>query len=346
MTQDRKILITGASGLVGSHVAHYFSRYEKNVFCLVRKESRIDFIKDLPVTFIYGDITDLASLENLFKGMDRIIHTAGKVTDWGDYRDYYQTNVTGTLNVLKAAYRNHISRVIITGSVSSYGEENSKVLKDETFPFRSHYPYAFDRILPSGMNHYSDTKAESTRLALAFAEEHGMDLTVLEPVWVYGENEFSSGFYEYLSIAKSGFPFMPGCKSNTFHVIYARELARAYYLVFQKQVSGMTRIIIGNREPENMQSIYDLFCREAGVKKPRNIPKWTIYPLALLLESLYALLQRNSPPLLTRSRVNMFYDSIGFSTVRAEKLLGFKNQISLEEGIHKTVQWYKKNNWL
>ncbi|NQV01072.1 MAG: hypothetical protein HQ542_00360 [Bacteroidia bacterium] len=95
-----------------------------------------------------------------------------------------------------------------------------------------------------------------------------------------------------------------------------------------------------------MNLIYDLFCREAGVKKPRNIPKWIIYPFALVLESLYVSLRRTSPPLLTRSRVNMFYDSIGFSTDRAEELLGFRNQVDLEAGIHKTVQWYKKNNWI
>lgn len=346
MSRDRNILITGASGLAGSHIAHYFSRYEKNVFCLVRKESRLDFLRDLPVKFIYGDITDLPTLENLFRGMDCIIHTAAKVTDWGNYADYYLTNVTGTLNVMKAAWRNHISNVIITGSVSSYGEENSAVLKDETFDFRSHYPYALDRILPSGMNHYRDTKAEATRQAMAFADEHAMNLTVLEPVWIYGENEFHSGFHEYLKTANSGFPFMPGSLTNTFHVIYAGELARAYYLAFQKQLPGIRRIIIGNSEPDNMQSIYEWFCKAAGLKKPRIVPKWIIYPVALIMESICLLLNRVSPPLLTRSRVNMFYDSIGFSTVNAEKLLGFRNQVDLETGIHRTVQWYIKNKFI
>ena len=343
MAQDKNILITGASGLVGNHITHYFSRYEKNIYCLVRNGSSINFIKDLPVKIIYGDITDLASLENHFKGMEWIIHTAAKVTDWGNYEDYYLTNVTGTLNVMKAALSNHIRNVIITGSVSSYGEENSSVLKDETFGFRSHYPYAFDRILPSGMNHYRDTKAEATRQAIAFAKQHGINLTVMEPVWIYGENEFNSGFYEYLKIAKSGIPFMPGCRSNTFHVIYAGELARAYWLAFQKQLTGIHRIIIGNPQPDNMQSIFELLCREAGIKKPRNIPKWIIYPVAVIMESIIFMLKRTSPPLLTRSRVNMFYDSIGFSTVNAEKLLGFRNQVDLETGIRKTIHWYKEN---
>jgi nucleoside-diphosphate-sugar epimerase len=346
MEGETNILITGASGLVGGHIAHFFSRHEKNLYCLVRKGSNIDFIKDLPIKIIYGDITDLPGLESHFKGMDWIIHTAAKVADWGNYSDYYSTNVTGTLNVMEAASRNHILNVISTGSVSSYGEENSDVRKDESFGFRSHYSYAFDHILPAGMNHYRDTKAEATRRSLAFATEHGMNLTVLEPVWIYGENEFSSGFHEYLKIAKSGFPFMPGCRSNTFHVIYAEELARAYYLAFQKKLTGTRRIIIGNREPDNMQAIYEIFCREAGLKKPVNIPKWIIYPFALFMESIFLALKRPSPPLLIRSRVNMFYDSIGFSTEKAEKILGFTNEVDLETGIRKTVNWYKKNKWI
>lgn len=344
MSEERKILITGASGLVGSHIAHYFCRTEKNIYCLVRKESQVDFIKDLPVTLVYGDITDLTRLKELFEGMDWIIHTAAKVTDWGSYSDFYKTNVTGTLNVLKAALKNNIKDVIITGSVSSYGEEDSQVLKDETFSFRSHYPYAFDRDFPSGMNNYRDTKAESTRQAMTYAEQYGMNLTVIEPVWIYGENEFNSGFHEYLSIAKTGMPFMPGSCSNTFHVIYSRELARAYFLAFKRALAGIHRIIIGNEQADKMSDIYELFCKEAGFKKPRNLPKWIIYPVALALECLYLLLGITSPPLLTRSRVNMFYDSIAFNTKKAEELIGFTNRIDLETGIHRTVQWYLKNN--
>jgi nucleoside-diphosphate-sugar epimerase len=346
MDKKTNILITGATGLVGSHVTRYFSGYDYNVYCLVRKDSNLKFINGLPVQILYGDITDLDTLESLFRGMDWIIHTAAKVTDWGDFADYYRTNVTGTLNVMEAAYRNKILNVISTGSVSSYGEENSSVLKDETFGFNSHYPYAFDSLLPAGMNHYRDTKAEATRQSMAFATVHGMNLTVIEPVWIYGENEFSSGFYEYLKIARSGFPFMPGSRSNTFHIIYAGELARAYYLAFQKQLTGVRRIIIGNVQPDNMQSIYGLFCKEAGLRKPRNIPKWLIYPVALIMESVFFLLNKTSPPLLMRSRVNMFYDSIGFSTMNAEKTLGFRNEVSLETGIRKTVQWYKEHKWI
>jgi nucleoside-diphosphate-sugar epimerase len=339
-------MITGASGLVGGHVVRYFAQFEPHLFCLVRATSDASFISDLQVTIVNGDITDLQELTVLFSGMDLVIHTAGKVGDWGNYPDFYLANVTGTLNVLEAAAMNHIPQVIITGSISSYGEEDSRILKDESSGFRSHYSYAFDRLLPSGMNHYRDTKAEATRLAMEYASRAGINLTILEPAWVYGEHESGSGFYTYLKTAASKVPLMPGSRKNTFHVIYAGELARAYWLAANNRTDGVRRFIIGNTEPVNMQRVLGLFCREAGIKKPLNIPKWIIYPAALVIETIALLQKRVHPPLLTRSRVNMFYDSIGYSTVNAWKSLGFRNEVDIETGIRATVSWYKKNNWI
>ncbi len=346
MKQAGNILLTGASGLAGGHIARYFSRHGASVHAMVRPGSDTSFIRDLPVRLVHGDVTDPASLDRLCRGMDTVIHTAARVADWGRYEDFYRVNVIGTLNALEAAAANGIGRAIVLGSVSSYGEEDCQTLKDETCPFRSHYPYAFGRLIPSGMNHYRDTKAEATRLAMSFAEARGMNLTVLEPAWIYGENESNSGFYEYLKLAAAGIPFVPGRRSNTFHVIHAADLARACWLAYLSPPPGAVRIIIGNSSPVNMRHIFGLFCREAGIRQPRCLPKWVIYPVALIMESLFLLLNKPSPPPLTRSRVNMFYDSIGFSTKRAEQLLGFTSRVELETGIRETVKWYRQNQWL
>lgn len=346
MAELKNILITGASGFIGGHVVRHFADSPVSLHCLIRPGSSTAFIADLPVNLVYGDITDLPGLEKSFAGMDAVIHTAAMARDWGAFDDFYRVNVEGTLNVLKAALKNGIRRLILTGSVSSYGEEDSRTLKDETSPYNPHYRYAFDRRLPSGMNHYRETKALSTSESISYAEENGMSLTILEPVWVYGENEKGSGFYEYLKTVSSGMFMMPGCRTNTHHVIYAGELARAYYLAYTAGLEGIHRIIIGNEMPENMQRIYSLFCREAGVRPPVNIPRPLVFPAAVAAEWLWTKLRRASPPLLTRSRVNMFYDSIGFDTRKAERLLSFRNRVPLEGGIRNTVQWYKSKKWL
>ena len=135
-------------------------------------------------------------------------------------------------------------------------------------------------------------------------------------------------------------------RKNTFHVIYAEELARAFYLAVTSGLRGIHRVIIGSELPENMARIYQLFCEEAGLKMPVLLPVWLTYPIAFILEMLSSVFNAKNPPLLTRARVNMFYDSIGYDTKKAAELLHFENRVPIEEGIKRTVQWYRDNKFL
>lgn len=335
------VLITGVNGFIGSHVAEEFCRQGVNVCGLVRQNSNLSNINGLSIKLKYGDIEELDTLKDSFKGYDCVIHIAAYVKDWGEYGKFYRTNVEGTLNVLKACCINGIRNVILTSSNSVYGEEDFEGIKDENSPHNSHYPYFMDRVFPCKLNYYRDTKALAKKAAIEYAEKKGINLTVIEPVWVYGEREFNTGFYEYLSAAKSGIPFLPGTKTNKFHVVYARDLARAYYLAFVSRLQGVHSFIIGNEEVEYMDRIYSLFCSCADIRNPKNIPKLLAYPAAFSMELLYTVLRLNSTPLLTRGRINMFYDNIRYSTTKAREQLGFSNVYSLNEGIERTVHWYK-----
>ena len=339
-----RVILTGASGFIGSHIAQYFFEKNVEVACLVRKTSSVEFLKKLPVKIVYGNIRDFNSLKNILKDSDCVVHTAAFAKDWGKYEDFYETNVTGTLNVLRACRNNGINNIIITGSISSYGEENSSEIKNEESPDNPQYNYFLEKIFPSCMNFYRVTKSLATKQAINFAKNNNLNLTVIEPVWVYGEREFSTGFYEYMKTVKTGLPFFPGCKKNKFHVVYARDLARAYYLAFRKGLSGVHKIIVGNKESEYMDTIYSTFCKELGIKKPVNIPKSIVYPIGFLMEFFAQLFNLKSPPLLTRSRVNMFYDNIEYSTKKAQGILLFTNKYTLKEGIKRTVKWYRDNN--
>ncbi|MCK4260313.1 MAG: NAD-dependent epimerase/dehydratase family protein [Halanaerobiales bacterium] len=340
------IIITGATGFIGSHITRVFCKNQIKVGCLIRKTSNIANIKELPVELEFGNISNIIDLKNAFDGYDFIIHNAAKVADWGNFDEFYHTNVIGTLNVLNACVKVGIKNIIMTGSNSVYGEENNLTVKDENSPYNSHYKYFGDSIFPCKLNFYRDTKALAKKEAIKFAKNNGLNLTILEPVWVYGEREFNTGFYEYIKTASTGIPLLPGTKKNKFHVVYAGDLANAYFLAFEKQLTGINCILIGNQKAESMDKIYKLFCSEAGIKKPLNILKAIVYPAAFIMELLYTIFNSKKPPLLTRGRVNMFYDNIEFSVKRAEQLLGFKNEYSLEEGIKKTVMWYKEQNFI
>ena len=337
-----KVIITGANGFIGSHIVKLFSDKGMRVTCFVRKDSNLDSIKEFNVEFKYGDIRDEQTLINVFKGHDFVIHNAAYVKDWGDYKTFYQTNVEGTLNALNACVINGIKDVIITGTNAVYGEEDSLKVKNEDSPYNSHYPYFLDRIFPSKLNYYRDTKCIATQKAIDFAKQKEINLTILEPVWVYGENGRDTVFLEYIKSVEQGIPLSLGSRTNKFHVVYAGDVARAYYLAFSKRLKGIHRIIIGDHERKYMDNIFTLFCEYAKVKKPLLLPKWMVYPLGFFLEMIYTMFNAKNPPLLTRGRVNMFYDNIEYSTDYAVEVLGHKSSYSLNEGIKNTVNWYKQ----
>ena len=342
----KRIFITGGNGFIGSHIVRELVHSGREVTCLVRKGSSARKFDGVNAAIVRGDLADTAVLAGLVTGHDAVIHTAGLVNDWSRYDEFYRVNVEGTLNVLEACRAAGIEQVIHTGTCSSYGEEHNFSVKDEHWPDASHRPYFADRLFPCRMNHYRDTKALATLRATAFAEEHGMNLTVLEPAFVYGEREFSTGFYEYVKSAGRGIPVAPGSRHNLFPVIYAGDLARAYRLALEKKLPGVNRILIANPEPELLDRILNAFCRHAGVKKPLPLPKWSLYGPAMLLELLYTLLHSLRPPVLTRGRVCMFTDNVAFSSDKAERLLDFTADTPLDEGIKRTVEWYRANGFL
>lgn len=327
----KKICITGGTGFIGSHIVDYFKEKNENIECITRNQA---------------DLRNLSELKEAFKGAQCVIHNAAKASDWGSYKDFYENNVIGTLNVMKACLHNNIKKIIMTGTCSVYGEENNLSIKDEESALNSHYPYFMDKVFPCRMNFYRDSKKEARGAAIAFAKKHNIDLTILDPVWVFGEREFNTGFYEYLKTARMKIPFIMGSKKNKFHVIYARDLAKAYYLAYQKNLKGIHTFIIGREKADYMDRIYTLFCKEAGFNKPKNICKLFVYPVGFFMEIGYTILNIGKPPMLTRGRVNMFYDNIEYNTDKATKILKFKCDYSLEEAIKKTVNWYKREGFL
>ena len=343
---EAPVLLPGASGFIGSHIAEYFVAEQVPLVCFVRRNSNLEFLRTLPVKFTYGDITEPADLLRGCEGCGAVIHAAARVSDWGAYQDFHAANVRGTINVMDAAAAAGIRDVIVTGSNSCYGEEDSSEVKTEATPFRSHYPYFLDRWFPSALNHYRDTKAEASLAAQEEAVKRGMNLTIVHPVWVYGEREYHSGFFEYLQTVRSGIPVFPGSGRNRFHTIYCRNLAKVYYLAYRERLPGVNSFLAADDPAERQYVLLEMFCREAGLRKPARLPKAVVYPVAFAMELAASLGGANHSPMLTRARVNIFYDNIQYSSEKARAVLHYEPDYTPAEGIRTTVALYRDHGLL
>ena len=130
-----KILLTGATGFIGSHVLEALAAEGWPVVVLARPTSNLAHARSLGPEIRWGDVRDLASVRAAVHGCAQVIHTAALATDWASAKEFHRTNVTGTWNVLEAARLEGISHTILTGSVSSYGEADSPRAKDESSPY-------------------------------------------------------------------------------------------------------------------------------------------------------------------------------------------------------------------
>ncbi|HRX15571.1 MAG TPA: NAD-dependent epimerase/dehydratase family protein [Spirochaetota bacterium] len=335
-----KVFITGATGFVGPHIVEFFTKNKVPVTCMVRETSDTSSIADLPVTIVYGDIRDKDRLSALMKGHKCVIHNAAHVSDWGDWQSFEDINISGTCNVLEAAAENRIDHIIMTGSISVYGEENSYTVKDEHSPLNSHYNYFLKALFPCKMNYYRDSKKIALVEAQKLAVQYKINLTAIHPGWIFGEGEYNTIFYETIKLIKETFPVAMYGKNSLF-ITYAQDIASIMYNVYEKKITGVNNYLVGYSPSIKIKDIIELYCKYVGLKSPVRIPLCIISPVAFIIELIYTLLKIKNPPLLTRGRVKTFYDNLEFSTEKIDKELGFIPQYSVEEAIKRTTDWYK-----
>ncbi|MFC1594091.1 NAD-dependent epimerase/dehydratase family protein [Candidatus Omnitrophota bacterium] len=340
-----KILVTGATGFIGSHLVRRLLRNGYDVTALVRRSSSLRFLpKNIPI--IYGDIRDLAAVRAALKGFDVVFHNAALVCDWGKKEDFYQINVEGTRNVLAGIEANGIKRLILTSTVGVLGEEDCTTAKTEESPYNPQIPYFLSRIFESDMNHYRFTKMMAERQAIAFCKQHSINLTCLRPTWVYGPREFHAGLFCFAQALLSRIPLIPVGRNNYFHVVYVEDVVRAMVAALEKNLEGIHTFIIGNEHPPFAKDYIGMLSTALGVKMPRIAAQSIFYPIGFLLELVYKLCNIKAAPLLTRARVKMFYCNNIYDTSKARGELDFVAQTPLDVGIAKTVRWWRQNKFL
>ena len=310
-----RALITGGAGLIGSHIADRLAAAGVAEIIVLddlsrgRRESLAEASATGRVTFVEGDIRDAATLQRTFQGVDLVFHLAAiRLTQCAqEPRLAFDVMAAGTYNVLEAAVAAGVKKVVAASSASIYGAA-------ESFPIREdHHPYNNDTI-------YGATKGFGEGLLASFREMFGLRYVALRPFNVYGPRMDTQGAYTEVlvrwmdRIAQGLPPLIFGDGRQTMDFVYVGDVARAFVLAAAAPADG------------------EVFNIASGVETSLN----------QLAAALIAAMGSTVAPEYGPERRVATVPRRWADTSRARRGLGYQAEVSLDEGLRRLVDWWRR----
>lgn len=315
------ILVTGATGFIGKNLVRSLVNNNHKVKCLIRETSKkadIGYLKKIKVQLFYGDITKKETLENSIDNVDVVYHLAGVLGNFNTpEKDFYKIHVLGTKNLLKLCKKQKFIYC------SSAGVLGPIIDGDE-----------LRRLNPT--NVYEKTKAEAEKLVLEYD-----NYAILRPEFVYGPYDLHV-LNLFRAIKNRNF-YIIGDGSNMLHPAYVDDLIYCLIKCLDKKIKNKIFLVAGEK-PITVKEFAKLIAGQLNVKINKiKIPLHLARVYVSVIEPFAKVFNLN--PFLTKSRFNFFTKTRTFDTKKAQKMLNYR-PIKLEKGIKKTLEWYKKNNYL
>lgn len=335
-----RILITGASGFIGSFLVEHALSLGMETWAAMRSTSSRRYLQDSRTRFIELDLSDDARLHEQLAAQtaahgafDAVVHAAG-ATQCRRAEDFFKINTEGTHRLARQLMETGAlrpdGRFVFISSLSVWGPASERNLRPIT---------TTDTPVPDTAYGLSKLKAEN-----CLSQVEGLNYIILRPTGVYGPRE-----RDYYLMARSiarHIDFAAGFKPQMITFIYVRDLVQAVFLALEKGESGHGYFLSdGGRYTSRTFS--DLLQMEMGVRRVAHIvaPLW-------LLRAICAL--GGCVARLTRRRVTLNPDKYRIMRQRnwlcdirpAREELGYKPEWPLTRGVHETVAWYKANGWL
>lgn len=323
-------LVTGGTGFLGAHVVRALLRRGRSVRCLVRETSRRTNLEGLEIEVVTGDVTDPASLSRAMAGVETVYHCAADYRLYAvDPRELYASNVAGTENVLCAASRAGVRRVVHTSSVGALGLAPGGSPADETTPVEA----------ASMIGHYKRSKYDSERIAESWAAR-GLPVVIVNPSTPVGEYDIKPTptgqmIVDFLNRR------MPAYVETGLNLVDARDVAEGHILAAERGRIG-EKYILGNRNM-TLKEILDALSRLTGLASPRlRLPHWV--PLTAAAADTLAARLTGRVPRVPLEGVRMARHKMFFDSGKAVRELDFP-QTPVEEALARAVAWFREKGY-
>ncbi len=323
-----KILVTGGTGFIGSHIIDYFSSNGRvEIYALVRDINNLKWLKDINVQFLEGDLLSLPSLP---PDVDYVFHIAG-CTKAHKLADYTKTNKEGTANLIQSLYSQKIAlkKFIYLSSLGVSGPSFNGKPVNECDP-------------PCPLTPYGKSKLQGEIEALKFKNE--FPIIILRPGGVYGPRD--KDFLHYFKLIKKG--ILPAFDSNQRLVClcYVKDLVRAFELCVRKEIESGSIFHIADPKPYSWDEFGQAAARVLRSKlKKVIIPRPAAYLVALVSEVMSKI--NKSLSIIDRNKLIELKQTSWIADVgEAADELSFYPQYLLQEAIQETIDWYLEQGWL
>lgn len=325
-------LVTGGSGLLGSHIAEQLVRTGTPVRALVRPGSNTTFLQRLGVELIEGDLTDPDRCAEAVDGARIVYHSAAKVGDWGTKAEFRVNTVEAAETLAAAALGARVERFVQISSTSAYGHPiDWGVPIDETAALGQRI-WIWDD--------YTWAKVEAERRLWTLVEAYQLPLTVIRPSWLYGERDRTT-FPRLLQKLRSGSVILVGRGKNPISAIYAGQVAEAAILAARHPAAVGEAFNITDQGFINQHDFFNTLARLVG--GPRvwlRLPYWLVYSGAFEFEAFARLTRSQQAPLITRYATWLMGRSLRYSTEKARTVLGWAPREPYAITLERTVRWF------
>jgi len=325
-----RALITGSTGFIGSHLAEALHARGYQMRCLVRKTSNLEWIRHLPIEYVYGDLFDHAVLQQAVADTELIVHVAG-VTKARSAKGYFLGNHVATKNLLDAvlAVRPPLKRFLHVSSQAAVGPSADGVPVDETTPFHP-------------ITAYGRSKMEAEKECLKLRDR--IPITITRPPAVYGPRD--RDIFTFFESVNKGLQPMMGFNNKEVSLIHVSDLVHGILLAAEHPAGVNNTYFISSTRYYGWKEVGEVTARAMGKKALRlRVPVSLVYAIAVLSEA-YSVVSRQ-PVLLNYDKAkDIVQDAWTCSIAKAQRELGYSEQRTLEQGIRETVAWYREHGWL
>ncbi len=324
-----KTLVTGAAGFVGSHLVERLVGRGDDVSVILYDKDPIQHLDaHLAVTRHVGDIRDAAFVERVMEGVDRVFHLAAALnTPTTPVETFFTVNVLGTRNVMEAAMKKGVKKVVHTSSCVTMKEGRERI--NESNIHRSPYsaPYTF-------------TKYQGEMVAYEYGAR-GLPVTVLNPTIVYGPRDTHT-LGEFFKLHLKPKIRLISFLDSPCNLVYVKDAASAQILAMEKGRPGH-KYLIGGEEVTLIEFLKKLD-EATGTRRPIiHVPEWLIELGVEIVPRLYALFGKKFTVMRAQVEAMQRGTAVDFTKARTE--LGIP-VTPLDVGIRETVQWYKQQGIL